>query len=78
MPSVSRTSTLRRDVVERKPHAVYRPAVERRGTLVEIMRAVNTALDPPDGLIHAADMAMDRVKPSGRTGIQAAIAPTES
>ena len=32
----------------------------------------------PDGLIQAADMAMYRVKQSGRNGIQAAIAPTES
>jgi diguanylate cyclase (GGDEF)-like protein len=32
----------------------------------------------PEGLIQAADMAMYRVKQSGRNGIQAAIAPTES
>jgi diguanylate cyclase (GGDEF)-like protein len=32
----------------------------------------------PDGLIQAADMAMYRVKQSGRNGIQAAIAPSES
>jgi GGDEF domain-containing protein len=98
MPSVSRATTIRRDVIEREPDArtVYRPAApagkrgskpRRAGEIslrdIHLTASVGVATLPemataPDRLIQAADMAMCRVKQSGRNGIQAAIAPTES
>ena len=60
-------------------------ALDLRGDDVHVLRQVELTGDDdaeaamaPDGLIQAADMAMYRVKQSGRNGIQAAIAPTES
>ena len=94
MPSVSRATTIRRGVIEREPDArtVHRPAdpagkrgskPRRAGEISLRLPGMGVATLPgmataPDGLIQATDMAMHRVKQSGRNGIQAAIAPTES
>jgi GGDEF domain-containing protein len=124
MPSVSRATTIRRDVTGREPATAalqrrVEPAGKRGSKLRHATRTSVTipgqdlstrlrvfqrewrgvhadeeldmhstapvgvatlpeAATKPDGLIQSADMAMCRVKQSGRNGIQAAIAPTES